>query len=111
MSPTGNIQEEWASHEENAGAWPKLQWDSPRTVDRVLLFDRPNTYDYITTGKLTFSNGSYIEVGQLTDDASSGREVVFPKRTVTWIKFEVTGVKTGYGNIGLAEFAVFAATT
>ncbi len=104
-----NIQEEWSSHGENAGAWLKLQWDSPQTVDRVLLFDRPNTYDYITTGKLTFSDGSSIDVGELPDDASAGREVTFPKRTVTWVKFEVTGVKTGYGNIGLSELAVFAA--
>ncbi len=105
----GNIQEEWASHEENAGAWLKLAWDSPQTVDRVLLFDRPNTYDYITAGKLTFSDGSSIDTGELPDDASAGREVIFPKRTVTWVKFEVTGVKTGFGNIGLAELAVFAA--
>ncbi len=104
----GNINREWASHEENAGAWLKLQWDSPQTVERVLLFDRPNTYDYITAGKLTFSDGSAIDVGHLPDDARAGREVTFPKRTVTWIKFEVTGVKTGYGNIGLSEMAVFA---
>ena len=100
---------EWSSQEENAGAWLKLEWDSPQTVDRVLLFDRPNTYDYITTGKLTFSDGSSIDTGELPDEASAGREVTFPKRTVTWVKFEVTGVKTGFGNIGLAEMSVFAA--
>ena len=105
----GNIEQEWASHGENAGAWLKLQWDSPQTVDRVLLFDRPNTYDYVTTGKLTFSDGSSIDTGELPDDASAGREVTFSRRTITWIKFTVTGVKTGFGNIGLSEMGVFRA--
>jgi len=104
----GDIKQEWASLKESKGAWIKLEWKSPQTVGRVLLFDRPNKYDYITTGLLTFSDGSTVKTGVLTDDASSGREVSFPPRKVTWIKFTVTGVKTGYGHIGLSELAVFA---
>ncbi len=104
----GNIKQEWASHKESKGAWLKLEWDSPQTIDRVLLFDRPNRYDYITAGELAFSDGTTVKVGALPDDASSGREVAFPPRKITWIRFTVTGVKTGYGHIGLAEIAVFA---
>jgi len=104
-----NIKEEWASHKESKGAWLKLTWDTPQTVDRVLLFDRPNTYDYITTGELAFSDGSKIVVGTLPDDATSGREVEFRARRVTWLTFTVTGVKTGYPHIGLSEIAVFEA--
>ena len=42
-------------------------------------------------------------------DATAGREVSFPARTVTWVQFTVRGVKTGYPHIGLSEMAVFAA--
>ena len=38
---------------EFASIKPLLEWNSPQTIDRVVLFDRPNKYDYITTGKLT----------------------------------------------------------
>ena len=103
----GNIKQEWASHKESKGAWLRLEWNSPQTIDRAWLFDRPNKYDYITTGELTFSDGTAVKLGALPDDASAGREVAFPPRKVTWIRFTVTGVKTGYGHIGLAEFAVF----
>ncbi len=105
----GNIKQEWASHKESKGAWIKLEWTSPQTVDRVWLFDRPNKYDYITACELTFSDGSILKVGGLPDDASSGREVTFQPKTVTSLKLTVTGVKTGYGHIGLSEIAVFAA--
>jgi hypothetical protein len=104
----GDIKQEWASHKESKGAWMRLEWNTPQTINRAVLFDRPNRYDYITTGELTFSDGEPVKVGALPDDASAGREVTFTPRKVTWIQFTVTGVKTGYGHIGLAEFAVFA---
>ena len=105
----GVITEEWASNKESKGAWLKLAWDKPQTVDRILLFDRPNQYDYITAGELEFSDGTKISVGELPDDATSGREVRFPARKIMWLKFTVTGVKTGYPHIGLSEIAVFVA--
>jgi len=105
----GDISLEWASRDESKGAWLRLDWAEPQTIDRIWLFDRPNKYDYITAGELTFSDGSKVTAGELPDDASSGREVRFPKRTVKWVKFTVTGVKTGYPHIGLSEMAVFAA--
>ena len=107
----GAITEEWASNKESKGAWLKLTWDEPQTVDRVLLFDRPNRYDYISAGELEFSDGSKITVKELPDDATAGREVKFPSRKITWLKFTVTGVKTGYPNIGLSEVVVFATET
>ena len=105
----GDIKQEWASHNESKGAWLKLSWKTPQRIGRVVLFDRPNKYDYVTAGELTFSEGPRIAVGGLPDDASQGREVTFPARTVTWVRFEVTGVKTGYPHIGLSEMAVFRA--
>jgi len=105
----GKWSEEWASDNESKGAWLKLTWTRPRKIDRVLLFDRPNKYDYITGGRLEFSDGSKLAVGGLPDDATSGREIKFPAREVKWLKFTVTDVKTGYPHIGLSEIAVFEA--
>ena len=56
-----DIAKEWASNGEKAGAWIKLSWDKPQKIDRVWLFDRPNTLDQVTAGTLEFSDGSTIE--------------------------------------------------
>ncbi len=91
----GDISEEWGSQEESRGAWLRLEWDAPQRVDRVWLFDRPNSYDYITAGELRFSDGSTITVGHLPDCAQAGREVRFSAKTIQWLEFHVTDVKTG----------------
>ena len=100
---------EWASHGEHDTALLRLTWKQPQTIDRVWLFDRPNSLDQITAGMLVFSDGSTLTMGELPDDARRGLEVTFPPRTVTWLAFIVTGAKKGSPNIGLSEIAVFAA--
>jgi hypothetical protein len=102
-----NLSQEWASKDEKAGAWIKLSWDGPQKIDRVLLFDRPNTLDQVTGGTLTFSDGSTIELEKpLADTAVSGVEITFPAKTATWVKFTVTAVKKDSPNIGLSEIGV-----
>jgi hypothetical protein len=103
-----NLKKEWAANGEQAGAWIKLSWDGPRKIDRVWLFDRPNTLDQITAGTLEFSDGSQIELEKpLPDTAASGVEIAFPAKTAAWVTFTVTGVKKDSPNVGLAEMAVF----
>ncbi|RYX81201.1 DUF5110 domain-containing protein [bacterium] len=98
---------EWSSNGEKAGASVRLDWKTPQTVNRIVLFDRPNTTDDITGGVLTFSDGSTIEVGSLSN--TEGTEVRFPAKTINWVSFKVTSVKGGTINAGLSEFAVFKA--
>jgi hypothetical protein len=101
---------EWASDGEKTSATLCLTWDEPYTVNRIWLFDRPNTHaDQVTAGKLVFSDGTTINVGELPDDASAAKEITFPPKQVTWLKFVVTSVKQETQNIGLAEIAVFGA--
>jgi hypothetical protein len=101
---------EWASKGEKSSAAIRLDWDQPQTVDRIWLFDRPNTHaDQITAGQLLFSNGDTIIVGELPDDASAAKEITFAPKRITWLKFVVTSVKPAAQNIGLAEIGVFAA--
>jgi hypothetical protein len=107
----GDIDKEWATSGESAGAWIKLSWDQARTVDRIELFDRPNALDQVTGGRLAFSDGTEIELVQpLPDGAAQGLEIAFEPKTVSWVKFTVTAVKPDSPNIGLSEFAVFSKT-
>jgi hypothetical protein len=105
----GDIDKEWATSGEKAGAWVKLSWDQPRTIRRIQVFDRPNALDQVTGGRLEFSDGSAIDLAQpIPDNALQGLEIAFGPKTVSWVKFTVTTAKSGSPNIGLAEFAVFS---
>lgn len=103
--PDVNSQE-WSSGA-GIGATLKLEWDKPQTIDRIVLFDRPNGVDQITSGIITFSDGSTMDVGTLPNDAKTGLTLTFPAKTVTSLEFKVTGVKEGTENSGLAEIGVF----
>lgn len=103
----GDIHHEWASNGESDTAMLRLTWSAPQTISRVVLFDRPNNLDQITSGMLVFSDGTTLATGALPDDAKQGLEVSFPPKTVNWLLFVVTGVKKGSPNIGLAEIQVF----
>ena len=89
-------------------AWINLRWETPQKIDRVWLFDRPNTLDQVTAGVLEFSDGSSIKLEKpLSDTATKGLEISFKPKNVSWVKLTITGVKDGSPNIGLAEFGVF----
>jgi alpha-glucosidase (family GH31 glycosyl hydrolase) len=105
----GDRTAEWATRGEHAGAWAKLAWATPQTVDRVVLFDRPNPDDHVTGGTIEFSDGSHVAFGPLDNDAGRGTDVRFPARAVTSLKITVTGVSAETVNIGLSEVAVFRA--
>ncbi len=98
---------EWVSMGERETAMIRLSWDSPQTVRRVWLFDRPNPNDHILSGVLLFSDGSTIRVGELPNDARSCKELSFAPKTVTWVVFVVDTVSKETANAGLAEMAVF----
>jgi len=97
----------WLSDNESAGAWLRLDWNGPQTVDRVALFAYPAANHYVKSGTLSFSDGSTVKLTEpLPDDGSSGIEIRFPRRTITWLKFEITEMQ---GLASVAEIAVFKA--
>lgn len=105
-SPLGypaDYSREWVTTREGVGAWIQLAWGTPVTLDHVVLFDRPNASDQITSGTLTFSDGSTAAVGTLTNDGAAVT-VSFTPRTVSSVRLTVTGVRPGGSNAGLAEF-------
>src|SRR5262249_41167889 len=71
--------------------------------DRVVLWDRPNTDDQITAGKLTFSDGQSVTFGTLPNTAATGLTVTFPAHATTSLVMTVTAVSSLPKNIGLAE--------
>jgi len=88
-----------------SGSWLNLQWAVPVGVSRVVLYDRPNSDDQVTAGVLRFSDGSSVPVGVLPN--GGGQLVVsFPARTVTSVRFEITGVSATTRNVGLTELQV-----
>ncbi|HEX2949278.1 MAG TPA: TIM-barrel domain-containing protein [Armatimonadota bacterium] len=101
---------EWSSNGGKNGTWVQLDWDKEQTIDHIWLFDRINTVDQITSGELTFSDGSSIKVGELPNDGSEPADIGFAPKKVTWVKFTVDSVKAGTQNAGLAEFVVWRAT-
>jgi hypothetical protein len=100
----GDYTKEWVSNNEGAGAWLQLNWSQAVTVDRVVLYDRPNTNDRITGGTLSFSNGSPVTVGALNNNGTATNSI-FSTRTITWLRFTVTSAQGGA--VGLAEVQVF----
>jgi LmbE family N-acetylglucosaminyl deacetylase len=105
-SPLGypaDYSREWVTARQGAGAWIQLTWSSAVTLERVVLYDRPNLSDQVTSGTLTFSNGSSVPVGALNNDGSAVT-VSFSSRSVTWVRLTVDSVRAGTSNVGLAEF-------
>ncbi|RYG63619.1 DUF5110 domain-containing protein, partial [bacterium] len=98
---------EWSSKGEKAGATLTLSWESPVTVGRVLLYDRPNGNDQVTSARLTFDDGSTIEVGALPNDGLSPVELAFAPRQTRHVKIEITGVGPATENSGFSDVALF----
>ncbi|PYY65463.1 hypothetical protein DEJ30_03975 [Curtobacterium sp. MCPF17_003] len=99
---------EWAVPWGRTGIWIQLDWAAPVALQRIVLHDRPNSDDQITSGTLTFSDGSQVAVGELPNDGSA-RTVDFTARNVTWVRFTTTGVSNSTINVGLSEVRAWAA--
>ena len=94
---------EWASQgEPNANL--TLTWGSAVSIARVTLHDRTNTDDNVTSGTLSFSNGSSIAVGALPPGGEP-LSITFSPRSVTWVRFTVNGYQGSAP--GLSEIEVF----
>lgn len=84
--------------------WIKLEWKTPQSINKIILYDRPISQSHIAGGTLYFSDGTSIFVNQIPNNGVA-KAVNFPSKKVTWVKFETTD---GDGlNIGLSEIEVF----
>lgn len=95
---------EWVTTGETVGAWIKLTWPQTYSVNKIILYDRPNLQENIISATLTFSDGTSLEVGTLPNNGSA-YEINFVPKTIEWVKCTVN---TANGeNIGLSEFEVY----
>lgn len=86
--------------------WIKLTWNTPQTINKIVLYDRPSLQEHIAGGKLVFSDGSVVWVNEIPNDGS-GKAVHFEPRSIHWVQFVVTD---GTGkDLGLSEMEVFPA--
>ncbi len=103
---------EWATAGGKAGSWIQLDWSTPVSVNKIVLYDRPNADDQVTAGTLTFSDGTSVKVGALTNTSptagtAAGTTVTFDPKNITWVRFTVDTVSTSTYNVGLAEIEVW----
>ncbi|MFY0628484.1 MAG: GH92 family glycosyl hydrolase [Reichenbachiella sp.] len=86
--------------------WIQLDWAEPKTINRIVLYDRPGLDEHTAGGTLIFSDGSEIPVTQISNNGSP-KTIQFEPKTIKWVRFRVMdGV--GY-NLGLSEIEVFPA--
>ncbi len=86
--------------------WVKLEWPSTRSIEKIILYDRPGLGTHIGSGTLSFSDGSKISVVAIANDGAP-KLVTFPAKNISWVRFDVTDAD-GVG-MGLSEIEVFAA--
>jgi LmbE family N-acetylglucosaminyl deacetylase len=98
----GDYTKEWATAGGKAGSWLLLSWAQSYTLDHVVLYDRPNLNDQVTSGTLTFSDGSTVAVGSLPN-AGTAFTVTFPAHVTTSVKLTVVTVSGTTVNVGLSE--------
>jgi hypothetical protein len=95
---------EWAKADADTTPWAKLSWPSQRAINELVLYDRANTTDRVTSGTLTFSDGSTVPFGALPNDGTA-TVVSFPSKNVDWVKVNIS---TYTGLPGLAEIEAYS---
>jgi LmbE family N-acetylglucosaminyl deacetylase len=106
----GDYTREWATTGGKAGSFLDLAFPSAVTLNRVVLYDRPNADDQITAGTLTFSDGTTESVPSL-NNAGQGTVIDFAARSTTSLRLNVTAVSGTTINVGLAELQAYSPTT
>jgi len=98
----GDYTKEWATVGGHAGSWLQLDWPSAVTLSLVVLHDRPNPDDQITSATLAFSDGTSLVVGALPNDGSP-LSIPFPPKATTSLRLTATSVSGSTFNVGLSE--------
>jgi hypothetical protein len=102
----GDYTKEWVTIDRGVGAWIRLAWMAPYSVNTVVLYDRPNLEDNILSATITFSDGSSIEVGPLYNGGMP-TEVSFPSKIIYGLTVTINEVTNRTNNAGLSEVEVY----
>jgi hypothetical protein len=100
----GDFTKEWATESQLVGSWIQLNWPQNYPLTRIVLYDRPSSFESISGGTLTFSNGSFINVSSLPNNGSA-KTINFSTKNVNWVRFTMSGAQGQ--NAGLSEMEAF----
>ena len=93
----------WQADGETTGAWVKVQWDSPRSVDRLRMSAPPAADAGFATALIEFSDRSTLMVAA---DEEGKLDVVFPERRVTSARVIFDQVDDGDEAAGLSALVI-----
>ena len=92
----------------NAGpSWIQLDFDSTKSIYRVVLNDLFNVEANIAGGNIEFSDNTTMPFGPLPVDGSP-MELIFDAKETNSLRVNVTSTTGALGNHGLAEIAAYS---
>jgi hypothetical protein len=111
-----SLRHEWIS-QEGGGASLKLEWEQPRTIDRIRIYDSPAGDRWLKEGYFEFSDGTMEWMyAAPSNSAKTPAEINFTPKEVKWLKFTITkgvaetttttSVEPGQ-RLGISEIQVF----
>ena len=95
----------WTADTADSAPSVALTWPEAMVTDKIALYDLPGTSGHVTSGRLTFDDGTAVDVTALPDNGTA-KIVTFPRRAITSATFEVLDHT---GTAGLSEVQVFEA--
>ncbi len=109
---TGFGSYSWAvDPEADTERWIRLDWDSPKTINRIDIYDLPSTNNNFNNAYITFYNGaSVVKSGLLTDIPNDGSRITSGFSNIDITAIRVSGSGSDGSQIGLGEIAVFEPT-
>jgi hypothetical protein len=108
LAADGNTTTDWSVSARAVGAWWRVDWSAPQTIDRVQLYPRDGANDNFGIGTIHFSDSSTVGF-DLTSYTNSSNPLTldFTRRSgITWMRV-VTDNGGGNSYPGLAEVWAF----
>ncbi|MDP4186879.1 MAG: GH92 family glycosyl hydrolase [Bacteroidota bacterium] len=85
--------------------WIELAWNTPRWINKIILYDRPNESDHNAGVRIEGDHGFRLEVYNIPNDGSP-RVIQFPSTQLSRLRF-VT-IDADGKNVGFSEIEVFS---
>lgn len=106
----GDPAQEWATGTSTVPSWVQLDWTSKYRMRTIYLFSPANPLNKVTSGKLTFSDGTSVTVGAVSQGGTA-INLGTAGKTVNWVRFTITGTSFNLlsASVGLAEIKIFNA--
>ncbi len=93
----------WVSKDEKKH-FLKLTWETPRIINKIVVYDNEDTNDHAERGIIVFSDGSRISIDDISPNGRP-KIITFPEKAITYLEFQITN-NIG-GKVGLSEIEVY----